>query len=188
MFEKEFEEAAFSLKDSEISMPIMTTYGYHVIQLVERRGESVHTRHILFSIQQSKADDDSTIAQLERLRVRALAGESFTALARQYSEDQETKDVGGDLGKIGVDQIEASFLEVLKPMKLGEISEPVKVPIGTAYGYHIVWVRSISQEHAMNLNDDYRRLEQFALQFKVNDNFQKWVEEMKKNIYWEKKL
>jgi len=188
VFEKEFEEAAFSLKDSEISMPIRTTYGYHVIQLVERRGESVHTRHILFSIQQSKADDDSTIAQLERLRVRALAGESFTALARQYSEDQETKDVGGDLGKIGVDQIEASFLDVLKPMKPGEISGPVKVPIGTSYGYHIVWVRSISQEHAMNLNDDYRRLEQFALQFKVNDNFQKWVEEMKKNIYWEKKL
>ena len=48
VFEKEFEEAAFALKDSEISRPIRTSYGYHIIQLIERRGESVHTRHILF--------------------------------------------------------------------------------------------------------------------------------------------
>lgn len=188
VFEKEFEERAYSLKDGEISQPVKTTYGYHLIQLVERRGESVHTRHILFSIEQSKADDDSTTALLDRLRARAIAGESFAAMARTYSEDQESKDIGGDLGKIGIDQIESSFMEVLKPMKAGEISEPAKVPIGNSYGYHIVWVRSISLEHAMNLNDDYRRLQQFALQFKVNDNFQKWVEEMKKNIYWEKKL
>ena len=188
VFEKEFEEAAFALKDSEISQPVRTSYGYHIIQLVERRGESVHTRHILFTIQQSTADDDSTVAQLERLRSRALAGENFTALARQYSEDQETKDIGGDLGKVGVDQLEPTFLDVLKGMKAGEISEPVKVPVGNSYGYHIVWVRSISPEHAMNLQDDYRRLEQFALQFKVNEDFEKWVEGMKKNIYWEKKL
>jgi len=188
VFEKEFEEAAFSLKEKEISQPVKTTYGYHIIQLMERRGESVRTRHILFSIEQSKADDDSTIAQLARLRERALAGESFAALARKYSEDQESKDIGGDLGKIGIDQIEPSFMGVLKSMKAGEISEPVRVPIGSSYGYHIVWVRSISAEHAMNLNDDYRRLEQFTLQFKVNENFQRWVEEMRKNIYWEKKL
>ena len=188
VFEKEFEEAAFALKDSEISQPVRTSYGYHIIQLLERRGESVHTRHILFSIQQSKTDDDSTIAALQRLRARALAGENFAALARVYSEDQESKDIGGDLGKVGVDQLEPTFLDLLKSMKAGEISDPVKVPVGTSYGYHIVWVRSISPEHAMNIQDDYRRLEQFALQFKINDDFQRWVEGMKKNIYWEKKL
>jgi peptidyl-prolyl cis-trans isomerase SurA len=188
IFEKEFEEAAFALKDGELSKPIKTTYGFHIIQLMERRGESVHTRHILFSIKQSKADDDSTIAELNRLRARAQSGESFPVLAKKYSEDPESKDIGGDLGKIPVDQIESAFMEVLKPMKSGEISVPVKVPLGTGYGYHVVWVRSISPEHAMNLIDDYRRLEQLALQFKTNENFQKWVEEMRMNIYWEKKI
>ena len=188
VFEKEFEEAAFALKDGEYSKPIKTTYGYHIIQLIERRGESVHTRHILLSIVQSKADDDSTIAELNRLRARSLAGENFAVLAKKYSEDQESKDLGGDLGKITIDQVEASFLETLKPMKAGEISEPSKVPLGSSYGYHIVWVRSITAEHAMNLNDDYRRLEQLSLQFKTSDNFQKWVEEMRKSIFWEKKL
>jgi Parvulin-like peptidyl-prolyl isomerase len=188
VFEKEFEEAAFSLKDGEFSRPVRTSYGYHIIQLMERRGESVHTRHILFSIEQSKADDDSTIAELNRLRDRALAGESFAAIASKYSEDPESKDIGGDLGKIGVDQIESTFMEVLKLLKPGEISSPVKVPLGSSYGYHIVWVRSISPEHAMNLNIDYRRLEQLSLQFKMNEDFQRWVEEMRKSIYWEKKI
>jgi peptidyl-prolyl cis-trans isomerase SurA len=188
VFEKEFEEAAFALKDSEITKPIKTSYGYHIIQLIERRGESVHTRHILFSIQQSSADDDSTIAELNRLRGRVSAGEGFAVLAGKYSEDQESKDVGGDLGKIGVDQIEPTFLDVLKPMKPGEISAPVKVPLGTSYGYHIVWVRSITPEHTMNMDQDYHRLERLALQFKTDEDFQRWVAEMRKNIYWEKKI
>ena len=188
VFEKEFEEAAFALKDSEISQPIRTSYGYHIIQLIERRGESVHTRHILFSIQQSTADDDSTVAELNRLRERTLAGENFAVLAGKYSEDPESKDIGGDLGKIGVDQIEPSFMEILKTMKQGEISAPVKVPLGTLYGYHIVWIRSISPQHTMNLDDDYHRLERLTLQFKTDEDFQRWVEEMRKNIYWEKKI
>ena len=188
VFEKEFEEAAFALKDSEISRPVKTSYGYHIIQLIERRGESVHTRHILFSIQQSSEDDDSTVAELNRLRDSVLAGANFAVLAGKFSDDPDSKDVGGDLGKIGVDQIEPSFMEILKTMKQGEISAPVKVPLGTSYGYHIVWVRSITPEHKMNLDQDYHRLERLALQFKTDQDFQRWVEEMRKNIYWEKKI
>jgi peptidyl-prolyl cis-trans isomerase SurA len=187
VFEKEFEEAVFALKDGEYSIPVKTTYGYHIIQLLERRGESVHTRHILFTVAQSQANDDSTIAALARLRARVLAGEDFAVLARKYSEDNETKDIGGDLGKIAADQIEANFMETIKQLKPGEISIPAKVPLGTSYGYQIVFVRAISQEHPMNLSDDYHRLEQFALQYKSNLKYQEWVEELKKNIYWEKK-
>ena len=109
-------------------------------------------------------------------------------IAGKFSDDPDSKDVGGDLGKIGIDQIEPSFMEILKTMKQGEISVPVKVPLGTLYGYHIVWVRSITPEHTMNLDQDYHRLERLALQFKTDRDFQQWVEEMRKNIYWEKKI
>jgi peptidyl-prolyl cis-trans isomerase SurA len=187
-FVKEFEEATFTLKEKEISKPVKTQFGYHVIQLMERRGESVHPRHILLPIEQSQANDDSTIALLNRIRIRPDAKTSFAVLAKKYSEDNDTKDIGGDLGKVAVDQIDAAYVDVVKSAAPREITEPKKLTVGSKYGYHIIYVRSVVPEHMININDDYHRLEQLALQVKSTTHYQQWVEEMRKTIYWEKKL
>jgi len=187
-FVKEFEEATFALKENEISKPIKTQFGYHIIQLMERRGESVHPRHILLPIEQSQANDDSTIAFLNRLRARPDAKTTFAVLAKKYSEDNDTKDIGGDLGKVSAEQIDPAYVDVVTAAKPGEITEPKKLNVGSKYGYHIIYVRSVVPEHTINIDTDYHRLEQLALQLKSAANYQKWVEEMRKNIYWEKKL
>ncbi len=188
-FVKEFEEVAFALQVNEVSRPVRSQFGYHIIQMLERRGDAIHTRHILFPIQMSQANDDSVIAQLNRIRSRAAAGENFGMLARKYSEDPDTKDVGGDLGRIAQDQlVGASYEEFVKNAKPGDISEPMKLTVQSKYGFHIVMVRSVTPEHAINLNDDYKRLEQLTLQFKLTNNYQAWVDELRKTIYWEKKL
>lgn len=187
-FVKEYEEVAFTLQENEISKPVRTQFGYHIIQLVERRGDAVRTRHILFPIEVSQANDDSAIAQLKRIRSEVLAGGNFGALARKYSEDNETKDVGGDLGRVAIDQLDPAYEEFVKSAKAGDISEPRKLVVGNKHGYHIIYVRSVTPEHTINLNDDYKRLEQLTLQFKLANNYQRWVEELRKTIYWEKKL
>jgi peptidyl-prolyl cis-trans isomerase SurA len=187
-FVKEFEEVAFTLSVNEISKPVKTQFGYHIIQLVERRGDAVRTRHILFPIEMSTSNDDSAIAQLKRIRTSALNGESFGFLARKYSEDNDTKDIGGDLGRISADQLDPAYEDFVKGAKAGEISEPRKLTVQNKYGYHIINVRSISAEHSINLNDDYKRLEQLSLQFKLSQKYEQWVENLRKTIYWEKKL
>lgn len=187
-FVKEFEEAAFVLRENEISKPVRTQFGYHIIQLIERRGDAVRTRHILFPIEMSKANDDSAVALLTRIRTQVLGGENFGVLARKYSEDTDTKDVGGDLGKVAKDQLDPAYSDFVTSAKAGDISEPRKIPVANKYGFHIIFVRSITSEHAINLNDDYKRLEQLALQFKLANNYQIWVEGLRKTIYWEKKL
>ncbi|MFA6541469.1 MAG: peptidylprolyl isomerase [Bacteroidota bacterium] len=187
-FVKEFEEVAFTLNEGEISKPVRTQFGYHIIQLVERRGDAVHTRHILFPIQMSQANDDSAIAELQRIRSLALAGQNFGVLARKYSEDPDTKDIGGDLGKTAIDQLDPAYDDFVKSAKAGDISEPRRLPVGNKYGYHIILVRSVSPAHPISLEEDYKRLEQLALQFKLSANYQSWVDDMRKNIYWEKKL
>lgn len=187
-FVKEFEEATFSLKDNEISKPIRTQFGYHIIQLLERRGESVHPRHILLPIEQSQVNDDSTIALLNRIRLRSDAKTSFAVLAKKYSEDNDTKDIGGDLGKVAVDQIDPAYVSTVISAHSGDITEPGKITVGNKYGYHIIYVRSIVPEHIININNDYHRLEQLTLQVKSSTQYLLWVEEMRKNIFWEKKL
>lgn len=187
-FVKEFEEVAFTLGVNEISKPVKTQFGYHIIQLVERRGDAVRTRHILFPLQMSQANDDSAVAQLGRIRTAALNGENFGVLARKYSEDNDTKDIGGDLGRVAADQLDPAFADFVKSAKAGDISEPRKLTVQSKYGYHIIYVRSITKEHAINLTDDYKRLEQLALQFKLSTTYEHWVDELRKTIYWEKKL
>ena len=76
----------------------------------------------------------------------------------------------------------------VKNAKTGNISEPMRLTVQNKYGFHIVLVRSITTEHTINLNDDYKRLEQLALQFKLGNNYQAWVDGLRKTIYWEKKL
>ncbi len=187
-FVKEFEEIAFALRENEISKPVRTQFGYHIIQLMERRGDAVRTRHILFPIEMSKANDDTAIAQLTMIRSLALGGENFGVLARRYSEDNDTKDVGGDLGRVAMDQLDPAYSDFVTSAKAGDVSEPRKIPVANKYGYHIIFVRSITPEHLINLSDDYKRLEQLALQFKLASNYQQWVEDLRKTIYWEKKL
>ncbi len=187
-FVKEFEEVAFTLGINEISKPVKTQFGYHIIQLIERRGDAVRTRHILFPVQVSQNNDDSTIAQLGRIREQAVKGENFGVLARKYSEDTDTKDIGGDLGRVAMDQLDPAYEDFVKTAKKGDISEPRKLTVQNKYGYHIIVVRSITDEHTINLNDDFKRLEQLALQFKLSQKYEQWVENLRKTIYWEKKL
>ncbi len=182
-FVREFEEALFALKENEVSKVVKTQFGYHIIQLLQRRGESVHARHILMRVDKSPISDSVTVERLRELRSRVLQGESFAELARKYSEDEETKSIGGDLGTFTADQLQTDFLMVLQSMKENDVSEPLQTSTGTTYGYHIVWLRKRVPPHAMNLQDDYRRIEQLALYMKKNRKYEEWLEELKKSIY-----
>jgi peptidyl-prolyl cis-trans isomerase SurA len=185
VFVPEFEEAVFALKEKEISPVVKTEFGFHLIQLLERRGESVHARHILLRTERGPASDSAAVKQLRSLRDSILAGKSFAELARRYSEDDETKAEGGDLGRVAIDQLESDFASVVKDMKAGEISQPHRVTLRSSYGYQIVLLKKRVPAHAVNLTDDYRRVEQMALYLKRNRQNAEWVEELKKNIYWE---
>ena len=179
----DFEIAAFGLKEGELSAIVKTPFGFHLIQLINRRGESIHVRHILMRIAKGAASDSAAKDTLRSLKKRVLAGESFAELARIYSEDPDTKPVGGDLGTLTPDQVTKEFLIQLKEIKTGEISEPLQTSIGVSYGYHIIWMRKRVGSHTMNLKDDYRRVEQLALYMKKNKANEAWIAELKKNIY-----
>lgn len=184
----EFEEAVFSLKEGELSKVVKTQFGFHIIQLVGRRGESVHARHILMRIEKGPVSDSAAVQQLRALRDSVLHGSSFADLATRYSEDEETKATGGDLGTLTPEQLTAEFLDEVKNLKDGEIGQPTRVTLGSSYGYQIVFVRKKTPAHSTNFDQDYKRLEQLALYLKKTRQNNEWVEELKKNIYWESRL
>jgi peptidyl-prolyl cis-trans isomerase SurA len=183
VFVREFEETVFGLKEGEVSRIVKTQFGFHIIQLLGRRGESVHARHILMKIEKGAASDSAAVDTLRVYRRRALKGESFAELAGKYSEDEDTKSIGGDLGTLTADQLQPDFAGQINEMKAGEISEPLRTIVGSSYGFHIVWMRKRTAPHAINLQDDFKRIQQLALYMKRNKQNAEWIDELKKTIY-----
>lgn len=188
LFVREFESAVFALKEKELSDIVETEFGLHVIQLLERRGDAVHPRHILIRIERTESGDEQAIALLDSLRQSILNGASFAELARKYSEDKETQSIGGSLGTFELSRLPKDLYPVVVNLKEGEISKPTRLPVGAQYGYSIVWVKRRIPEHQPTLEQDYRRIESIAANYKRQREYTAWLDELKKQIYWEARL
>jgi peptidyl-prolyl cis-trans isomerase SurA len=181
---QEFEEAAFQLEPNEVSDVVETSVGFHLIQMVERRGDKIHVRHILIRLDTSESDETVTYQKAEEIRDRLMSGEDFGELAKALSDDQSSRDTGGDLGWLPIEELQIeAFKNVVDTLEEGEVSQPFK----TQFGIHIVKLEGRQKERAIALNDDYDQIREWALNVKRQKVLNDWLEELKKDIYIEVK-
>lgn len=190
LFFKEFEEIVFTMKEGEVSGIIETPIGFHIAQLVERRGESVRVRHILLKLQPSPESEQKIIDFLSAIRDSIISGKnSFAYYARLYSEDKSTAQFGGEMGKVPVAELDPDLRNLISKMKEGEISKPRKLTVSKdMYGYQLIYLEKRIPEHYPDINLDYDKIAQLALFRKRQKAYQDLIEQLKKQVYWEIRL
>jgi len=175
-----FEETAFQMESGEISDVVETPVGLHLIQLIEKRGDKASMRHILIRVEVTSVDESTVLDTLRRVRERVLAGESFEDMAQKYSQDETTKDLGGDLGWLPPDQLQIeAFKSAIDTLQTDEITRPFK----TQFGYHIVKLEGRRGARKVSLEEDWEQVEYWALSTKRQKVIEEWIAELRKKIY-----
>jgi peptidyl-prolyl cis-trans isomerase SurA len=174
------------LKPGEVSQPLRTPTGFHIVKLNEVRGSEakaienqVHARHILMKT--TELADDATVKQkLNQLRERILKGEDFGGLAQTNSEDPGSASQGGDLGWTGPGAFVGDFEQQLSALKDGEISEPFK----TQYGWHIVQMLGHRQFDATDEVKRRKAMEAIRAS-KADEETEIWLRRLRDEAYVE---
>ncbi len=188
-FVPEFCSAAKKLQLNEISLPIETPFGFHIIQLLDRTKEQIRTRHILIPVSRQDADVEKTKTFLSDLKKRVDQKDiSFPDAARKYSEEKESQGFGGALGKVQLGALDPSLKSVVEAMKDGDVSEPLPYSTDrTKPALHIILRRNTIAKHRASLESDYPEIERMAANFKQNKQYESWVAELRAELYWEVK-
>jgi peptidyl-prolyl cis-trans isomerase SurA len=188
----EFAAEAFNLKGKEISRIVESQFGFHIIQLIKRRGEMINVRHILISPKFSSADLKKAQLELDSIKNQIASGKiTFEEAALKFSDDTETKLNGGLLinpatgtTKFDVAEIEPGLFFILDKLKLGEVSDVTKqAGSDNKPAFKLLTIKSKSEPHRANLKDDYQRLQNIALQQKQAKTVNTWINKKRKQSY-----
>ncbi|MGK2863917.1 MAG: peptidylprolyl isomerase [Chitinophagaceae bacterium] len=187
-----FLSASFRLKNGEISAPVKSEkFGYFLIQMVERRGDDADVRLILRSPPVTEAEINNAKGRLDTVRSKIIAGTlGFNEAATKYSDDEAAKYSGPFLLNrdgspyVTIDQMDKDMVASLRTMKVGEISNPVAFTSDQGKkGVRIVFLKSRSEPHRMNMNDDYSKISQAALEEKKAQVLDKWIKTKMPSYY-----
>jgi len=187
----EFEGVAYKLKEGEISNVVETEAGYHIIQMIERKGDYINVRHILLTPKVSPADLLEARKELDSIAKLIKADSiSFEDAVEKFS-DSDNKNSGGLLinrysgsTSFEAEQLDAQVSFTIEKMEVGEISDPVPMKTEDQKdAYRLLLLKERTTPHRANMKEDYSRIQEWALQAKQRKIMDEWINEKARETY-----
>ncbi len=186
-----YEAAALQLEPGQLSDPVESEFGLHLIKLIERRGNEYHSKHILLQLEPSEGDLDQARNYLDSLRTAIIDDSlTFEKVAKEYSDDKLTSSNGGFMmGETGsayvpTDQLDFETFLTLDTMQLGSISPPLSYRLEDGKdAVRILYYKDRIKPHQANLLDDYQKISNAALAEKRNRLLNSWFDKARKDVF-----
>ena len=190
--DKEYSSIAWALKPGQVSKIVESAFGYHIIQMVERRGDRANTKHILMNPKVDANAKQKAIYKLDSLiNVIELDSIKFDLAAKIYSEDGNTSVNGGLIvnpqtmaSTFELDQLDTKDYYMIRNMEVGDLTESYESKDHKGKTcYKVIQLKARTEPHRANLKQDYLLLQNMALQYKNNEVMNEWYEEKKESTY-----
>lgn len=180
----EFEKAAFALQPGEISEVVQSQFGFHIIRCTGRKGDRIKASHILVRTIPSKEDMATKRALADSIYQAIMAGADFSALAVKYSDDENSRDDGGNLGWYAADDLLPEFVTALRDLEIDQVSPPV----ASEFGYHIIRLDDKRPSRPIDLEEDYDTIEEMTRRAKAQAQLEQLLDRVSAGLYIDKRL
>lgn len=183
-WDPDFKNAAFRLKDGQVSPVVKSKFGYHIIQMVSRNGDDAVIRHILRIPEVTQEEIDQSIAKMDSIRSKLIAGTmNFGAAVEKYSDDENSKFTAGLVmdqagsTSVTIDALDKDVVKEIGNLKVGEFSKPVSFQDERGKkGVRLIYLQNKTEPHRENLRDDYNKVAMRALEEKKNAAIERWFQ------------
>jgi peptidyl-prolyl cis-trans isomerase SurA len=179
--DRNFAEAARSLDVGEVSEPVLTSFGYHLIKVtgVDEAAGTVALSHILVRVTPGDDDIKDVFAKANRIHEMLVGGAPFDSIAAEYSDDAVSAERGGDLGWLVVNDLPEFFRDVLSTMSVGDISQVLREP----NGFRIVQLIDREASRPYHFEEVKDQLRDVVRQEKLSGTLDDYVMGLRKEFY-----
>jgi len=178
-----YEEAAYRLNPGELAGPVRSEYGWHLIRLDAREGEYIETSHILIKLEPTAEDRQLIYDRADSLYQALQDGADFAELARRHTDHAFTRNNGGDLGWIELEQLQPLLRSRVRELKEGETARPLRGEVEGKEGMQIIRLVERRPERRPSLESDWSQLADIALNYKKQELLKEWAAELRERVY-----